>query len=191
MTIGVWGDSITFGSCDSEALGWVGRMRKTVSLADYDHVYNFGICGQTSVDLLTRFTVEAQAIRPSHIVFAIGINDSKYPGESNVNNVPLQDYQRNLEELISQAKKFTEKIILISATKVDDTWRSVPTNRFCNEVIEQYNRVMYEIAGQHKLNFINVFDVLDTTSDLADGLHPNTQGYQKLFEYIKNAQQFV
>lgn len=190
MTIGVWGDSTTFGSCDSEALGWVGRLQKTLSFDDYDHIYNFGICGQTSADLLLRFTIEAQAIRPAYVVFAIGINDSKYLGESDVSNVPLQDYQRNLEELIRQAKNFTEKITLISVTKVDDKWRSVSVNRFHNEVIQQYNSAMYEIAERHKLNFINVFDVLDTTSDLADGLHPNAQGYQKLFECIKNAQPF-
>ncbi len=30
MEIGIWGDSITYGAGDSEALGWVGRLRKSL-----------------------------------------------------------------------------------------------------------------------------------------------------------------
>jgi lysophospholipase L1-like esterase len=41
MTIGFWGDSITYGSCDSEGLGWVGRLRRSVSVEDYRQFYNF------------------------------------------------------------------------------------------------------------------------------------------------------
>ena len=186
MTIGVWGDSITFGSCDSEALGWAGRIRKSLSTDDVNHLYNFGICGETSEDLLKRFKLEAEAIEPSDIIFAIGINDSKYPGESDTNKVSLADYQRNLEELITQAKAFTKKITIIGATRVDDEWRSMRGSRFLNEEIQKYNAVMKETAGKHGLMFIDMFDVLDPTVDLADGLHPNAKGYQKMFEAIKS-----
>lgn len=58
-------------------------------------------------------------------------------------------------------------------------------SRFLNDEIQKYNSAMKNVADQHNLKFIDVFDVLDTASDLADGLHPNAQGYQKLFELIK------
>ena len=45
---------------------------------------------------------------------------------------------------------------------------------------------MKETAGKHGLMFIDMFDVLDPTVDLADGLHPNAKGYQKMFEAIKS-----
>jgi lysophospholipase L1-like esterase len=32
----------------------------------------------------------------------------------------------------------------------------------------------------------NVFETLDPATDLDDGLHPNAQGYQKMFEVIKS-----
>ncbi len=190
MTIGVWGDSITFGSCDSEALGWAGRLRKTLSSDDYGHLYNFGVCGETSEDLLKRFSIEAGVIEPSDIIFAIGINDSKYPNESDVNKVPLTNYQKNLEELITQAKAFTNKITVIGATKVNDEWRSAKGSRFLNDEIQKYNTVMKDTADKHGFQFIDMFDVLDTTSDLADGLHPNAQGYQKMFDLIKSRVNF-
>lgn len=191
MTIGVWGDSITFGSCDSEALGWCGRLRKSLPLDDWSELYNFGICGETSADLLKRFEIEADAIKPSNIIFAIGINDSKYPNESEKNKVSLPEYRNNLETLIKQAKSFTDKITIIGATRVDDEWRSAKGSRFLNEEIENYNSVMKEVADQHSLLFIDMFEVLDPALDLADGLHPNAEGYQKMFENIKGKVSFV
>lgn len=185
MTIGIWGDSITFGSCDSEALGWPGRLRKSLPLDDWNELYNFGICGETSADLLKRFEIEAKAIQPSDVVFAIGINDSKYPSESEQNKVALSDYKVNLEKLIKEAKSFTDKITIVGATRVDDEWRSAKGSRFLNEEIEKYNAVMKEVANQHNLLFIDMFGVLDPALDLADGLHPNAQGYQKMFEVVK------
>ena len=191
MTIGVWGDSIVYGSCDSEALGWAGRLRKVLPTDDYHNLYNFGICGETSEDVLRRFKIEANAIEPSDILFAVGINDSKYPSESDINLVPVTDYRKNLEELVSQAKKFTESITIIGATKVDEEWRSARGSRFFNEEIEQYNTVMQEVAEQHNLIFVDIFEVLEPDTDLADGLHPNAQGYQKMFEAIKDTVEFL
>ena len=176
MTIGVWGDSITFGSCDSEALGWAGRLRKSLPTDDIRHLYNFGICGETSEDLLKRFKIEAEAIEPTDIIFAIGINDSKYPGKTDTNKVSLTDYQSNLEELLAQAKVSTKKITIIGATRVDEKWRSMRGSRFLNEEIQKYNAVMKETTDKHGLVFIDMFDVLDPTVDLADGLHPNVEG---------------
>jgi len=185
MTIGVWGDSITFGSCDSEALGWCGRLRKSLPTEGWNELYNFGISGETSTDILKRFEVEASAIRPSDIIFAVGINDSKFPSEAEQNKVSLSDYKENLEKLIKQAKSFTDKITIVGATRVDDEWRSVKGSRFLNEEIEKYNLVMKEEANQNQLVFIDMFSVLDPALDLADGLHPNAQGYQKMFEVIR------
>ena len=78
MTIGFWGDSITYGAQDSEALGWVGRIRKLLSVDNYRELYNFGVCGDTSESLLERFQEEAIKVKPDIIMFAVGVNDSKY-----------------------------------------------------------------------------------------------------------------
>ncbi|MFW6210196.1 MAG: SGNH/GDSL hydrolase family protein [Patescibacteria group bacterium] len=186
MEIGIWGDSITFGSCDSEALGWAGRLRKTLPSDDYNQLYNFGICGETTEDLLKRFDIEAKAIEPNKIVFAIGINDSKFPSESDVNNVTLGEFEQNLKELIKQAKNYTNEITFIGLTRVDDEWRSVRGSRFLNEEIEKYDSIIKKVAGEHNCDFISTINVVDPVSDLADGLHPNATGYQKMFERIKS-----
>jgi len=186
MIIGVWGDSITHGSCDSEALGWVGRIRKVLPTGDYSHIYNFGVCGDTSEDLVARFNIEAKAISPDHIVFAVGINDSKFPKGSDSHKVSLNNYQANLAQLILSAKQYTGSIYLISATQVAVEWRSAQSIRFMNEEIAKFNEVMAVLADDYNLKYIDVFKTVDPTTDLADGLHPNAQGYQKMFEVIKS-----
>ena len=95
MEIGIWGDSITYGASDTEALGWVGRLRKSLPQDGNVAVYNRGICGDTTEDLLKRFPIEAEAIQPNVIFFAIGINDSKYPADTEGNKVLLEDFKRN------------------------------------------------------------------------------------------------
>jgi len=185
MTIGVWGDSIAHGSCDSEALGWVGRIRKILPTDDYSHIYNFGVCGDTSKNVVARFSIEAKAIKPDHIVFAVGINDSKFLEGTEDHFVSLNDYRDNLHQLITVAKLYTDSISIVSATKVADCWRSARGSRFLNEEITKFNEIMARLSTEYGLKYIDVFETIDVIIDLADGLHPNAQGYQKLFEEIR------
>lgn len=186
MKIGIWGDSITFGSCDKEALGWAGRLRKSLLIDDDNQLYNFGICGETSEDLLKRFDIEAKAIEPNKIIFAVGINDSKFPSESDISKVPPEIFERNLNKLIEQAKKYSDQITLVGLTKVNDEWRSVRGSRFLNEEIKKYDSIIKEVAEKNTCSYISVIDIINPETDLADGLHPNALGYHKMFEKIKS-----
>ena len=184
MEIGIWGDSITYGAGDNEALGWVGRLRKSFGTNDDVGVYNFGVCGDTTDDLLNRFTVEADSIKPNVIVFAIGINDSKYPAGETENRVPLEKYKENMRALLKSAKNYTNEIFIVGATKVDEALIRDSGTRFVNETIHIYNNFLKELSESEGLSYVDVFGVLDIHTDLDDGLHPNTQGYEKLFMEI-------
>lgn len=183
MEIGIWGDSITYGECDNEGLGWVGRLRNSFPIEDYVGVYNRGICGDTSSNLLKRFSAEADSIKPNKIIFAIGINESKYSAGSTTNYVSLENFKENMSSLVRQAKMHTQTIYLVSATKVDDAARPSGT-RFENKDIQIYNSSLKEISEAENLVFIDVFETLNPSTDLYDGLHPNSEGYQKLFTEI-------
>src|SRR3989344_1553029 len=105
MTIGIWGDSIVYGSCDEEGLGWVGRLRKQLSPEGWKFaIYNRGVCGEVSTDLLKRFPAEFISIKPEIVIFAFGINDSAYRGEESNNLVPLEEVRDNFKKLINLAK---------------------------------------------------------------------------------------
>jgi acyl-CoA thioesterase-1 len=183
MEIAAWGDSITYGENDSEGLGWVGRLRKSFPVDDYVGVYNRGVCGDTSEGLLKRFSVEASSIETDKILFAIGINDSKFPEGQNINKVPLDTFKENLLKLIQQARKFTSDIYIVSATKVDESSLQ-SKSRFLNTEILKYNEVLKETAQNENLKYIDVFNLL-SPEDLYDGLHPNANGYEKLYILIQ------
>src|SRR6185437_1145430 len=188
MEIGIWGDSITYGESDTEALGWVGRLRKSYPIDEDIQVYNRGICGNTTEDLLGRFKVEADSLEPSTIVFAIGINDSKHPFGEQTNKVSLEKFKQNMQALLEQAKIHTQKIFIIGATQVDEEivaqWKD--SSRFYNGEIEKYNEVLKELAREQNLKYVDVFTLLDIKADLHDGLHPNAQGFEKLAQQVKS-----
>lgn len=184
MQIGIWGDSITYGECDNEGLGWVGRLRKSLCITN-SCVYNFGVCGDTTEDLLKRFIVEANSIKPDIVVFAIGINDSKIPANESTNKVTLEKYQKNIQELIKLARNYTNKIYIVGATKVNDRITRDRGASFKNETIQTYNKCLKEVSLSENITFLDVFDILDTNNDLEDGLHPNAQGYEKLYRVLR------
>jgi lysophospholipase L1-like esterase len=183
MEIGVWGDSITYGANDTEGLGWVGRLRKEC----YEEVYGFynrGICGDTTEDILKRFDVEVSSIEPNVILFAIGINDAKFPNGGNENKVHFDVFKRNIKELIGRAKARTEKVIIIGLTEVDETAIEGSSSVFKNEEIKKYDSCLNEIAKEEALTFVSMQGVLNIKSDLDDGLHPNAVGYGKIASVI-------
>jgi len=189
-TINIFGDSITWGACD-EIGGWANRLRNYLSedQVNYLKVYNLGVSGDNTEKLLERFLSENETRNPDTIVIAIGINDSQYINSKENPRVTLQKFEKNLLELIAQAKKFTKEIIFIGITNVDEA-RVMPiqwdeTKFYDNENIAKYNTKIKEISEKEKILFIEVFDLLNE-SDLEDGLHPNSIGHEKIFLRVKD-----
>ena len=121
MMLLVFGDSITYGLNDDKG-GWVGRLRKELEkeyLANAGHVentvYNCGIRGDTTEQMLKRFDIElsSRADRQDDpvILFAIGTNDS-CTSSSGSNTVPAANYRENLGKLLEKAQTVTDKVIL-------------------------------------------------------------------------------
>ena len=100
----------------------------------------------------------------------------------------IEKFQNDLTELVNQAKKFTDKIIFIGLTKVDEL-KTMPvsldsTMFYDNDYVSKYNLVIKEFCQDNKLMFIDMLDLINK-EDLEDGLHPNSQGHKKMFERIK------
>jgi len=190
--ISIFGDSIAWGASDYEFGGWVARLQnyfETDKNNDID-VYNLGVSGDTTNDLLMRFKTEclARNRHPQIIMFAIGTNDSQYINSKNNPRTPIDKFENNLEKLINQAKEFSDKIIFVGLTKVDESkLMPVPWSEekfYDNENISKYNSVIEKVSKEHNLPFINLLDLLNM-NDLDDGLHPNSKGHEKMFLKIK------
>jgi len=186
-TINIFGDSITWGACD-EMGGWANRLKNYWGNSDdYSRVYNLGISSDNSDKLLKRFTNENEARNPDVIIIAIGINDSQYIGDKNNPRVSLERFEKNLLEMIMQARG--REIIFIGITNVDEAkvmpipWDTI--KYYDNENIAIYNAKIKEICEKNKLSFIEMPDLLKN-EDLEDGLHPNSKGHEKMFLRVRD-----
>lgn len=187
----IFGDSITYGTQDSEKGGWVNRLRLTLENKGeiYFNIYNLGVPGDTTINLKKRFDSECSfrfnMDAKTIIIFSIGINDSQIiNGKS---SIYINDFRENIIELIEKVKKFSSYILFIGLTKVDDD-RVMPVSwdyniRYSNHEIIKYNKELKNICEEKSVEFLDVFDLL-SIKDLDDGLHPNDSGHQKLCEEI-------
>lgn len=186
MKICIWGDSITWGKNDYEKGGWVERL-KLHYMKTSIKVYNLGISGNNTDDLLRRFETEAKEQKPEIIIFAIGINDSSYFKVKNINRVSIEKFENNLEELLNIAQKIADKIVFVGLTKVDEIkTMPIPWNTevyYDNKNVSKYDEIIKSFCEKNKIKYINMKEVL-TKDDLQDGLHPNPQGHKKMFQVI-------
>lgn len=193
MQILIFGDSITYGLYDEEDSGWVNRLRKKLENNKKEKytIYNLGIPGDRTYNLMNRFDIELNSRLKNDeekmVVFAIGINDTQ---ECNGKiNVDLQTFKNNIQDLIDKSKKYTNDIIFIGLTNVDEKrvgpFKIAPEKRYVNDYIINYDDEIEKICNKNHIKYIKTFGMLDD-DDLFDGLHPNSNGHKKLYEKILN-----
>ena len=195
--ITVFGDSITFGRGNNFDAGWCDKLKEYFETKDYYNcLFNLGIPGDATFDVLERFDVEAKArakfFRDGDrqvIIFAIGINDSRLNLEG-VPDVDLSVFKKNIDLLIDKAKNYTSEIFFIGLTPVDESLTSdYEGTVFTNARIKQFNGVIFESCQNKGVVFFNLFDELfklDYLNLLDDGLHPNKKGYDVMYSLIKD-----
>lgn len=189
-TICLFGDSITWGVEDRVCGGWADRLKTWMYMHDrLADVYNLGISANTSSDVLARFEAEAQARRPDTVVFAIGINDSIWLVDESRSKTSLEQFEQNMHALIEQAHNIAERVICLGITRVDES-KTMPVYwndriHMTNDLIRTYDQVIAQVCQTKQIEYLPLFDLLED-ADLPDGLHPNAEGHEKMFERIKS-----
>jgi len=192
-TICIFGDSIAWGAVDPDGGGWATRLRNYfeshgLPINQDTDVYNLGVSGNNTDDLVIRFSVELKAREATFVIFAIGINDSQFVIPENKNRVSVERFRANLETMIAEAKNVGCGVALVGLTRVDESKTTpIPWNadkKYINADIEKYDQVLKDIADKEKLLYVDMNKTL-SRDDLYDGLHPNTAGHKKIFEKIK------
>ncbi len=203
LQIFVFGDSIAYGAWDKEG-GWVVRLRKFLDKKQfvetekyYFMVYNLGVSGDSTEDVLERFSFEVKQrfdeALETLVIFAVGINDSHFIKSKSVLRTSLDNFKANLQKLTMFAKEFTQNIVFVGATPVDES-KTIPIPwdkdvSYTNEQIAKDNEIIQEFCKQNKIPFVPIFnDWLATNYKKflsEDGLHPNTAGHKKIFEHVK------
>lgn len=192
----VFGDSIVYGAWDREG-GWVQRLRKFFDENREDYlIYNLGISGNTTDDLLKRFEFETEQRlkeeKETIFIFAIGMNDSQFVNSEKKLRVSPEKFKENIRKLIALAQKFSSKIIFVGLTPVDErkttpiSWNT--DKSYKNEYIQKYNKMIKTVCEENKIYFIEIFGKLKEMNYqelLHDGLHPNSKGHQRIYKFVK------
>lgn len=199
----VFGTSITHGKGDFEQGGWVARLRKffdqknLANPENYFGIYELGVSGETTSQLLKRFEIECGARlierkeynEQAVIIFEIGINDSQFIHSKNGPRTSPGEFKENIKKLIEFSKEFTDEIIFLGLTPVDEPKTTpIPWNTdksYKNENIQRNNEIIKVACEKNNQPFIEIFNSLNN-EDLYDGLHPNEKGHQKIFEIVKD-----
>jgi lysophospholipase L1-like esterase/isopentenyldiphosphate isomerase len=190
MNICIFGDSVTWGARLPARVAWSNLLRNYLehNAEDYYALYDLGIDGDTSTGLLKRFVVEATARQPELIILAIGINDSVFRQSEDNSATSLDNFSANLKQLIEQSRQFTNDLIIVGIAKGADRLtmplpRSTTGKSYSKAQTAKYNQVIRQVALSAGVYFVNVETELND-DDFDDGLHPNANGHQKIFQCL-------
>jgi len=195
----VFGDSITFGAWDMECAGWVNRMRLAI---DNDksiisaHVFNMGISGQIVSEITGRIDDECgrRVLEEANnvVVLSAGINDTQLiPSDASSRELKLrtgrEQFRNDVTELIRRAKRYTDKVIYMGLTPVDERLtnpiRWDRSKNWRNECIIEYDGIIREICASEGIDYVYVYDAIDPFENW-DGLHPAAAGHKILAEIM-------
>lgn len=191
IDIFIFGDSITYGVGDNEKCGWVNRFRLNLEKNNSRtiNVFNLGISGDTTEGVKKRFDPEFNTRKDkdneTFIIFSIGVNDTQ--DINGKDRVVIEQFEKNILYLINNAKKYSNNIIFLGFTLVDETKVvPLPWNKeksYFNRKIKIFDNKLREICDKNNITYLSIYNLL-TVNDLSDGIHPNSNGHQKICDEI-------
>jgi len=147
----IFGDSIAAGRGMEKIKSWPSLLAQRLDKKDKNSIFvhNLSIAGESTNEVLKRFPTEAEArckkIYPddrSSIIFAVGVNDAKYIGSKDNPVTNTENFKDNIRLLIKGAREYTDHIIFIGLTLVDEK-KTMPIdmNYFSNKRISKYSNM--------------------------------------------------
>lgn len=161
------GDSLTVGFPYAHRCSWVRAVEETLGV----RIYNKGVNGDTTGQMLRRFGRDCLALEPSHVIITGGSNDA-FAGKD------VDDILGNITGMIEQAlTKGIKPIIGLPP----------PLNPPADEkMLALYRAEMEAFAAEKGIAVINFYKAFFDdggrvrTELFADGAHPNLAGYKTM-----------
>lgn len=196
-----FGHSITQGYWDTEG-GWVQRIRslldkKSLENPDeyYFEVYNLGVSGNDSKQVLNRFESEIEARisedNDTIVFFQLGANDIQYFNEEYRLRTPKEEFEENILDLISKARNYADKIIFVGdpmiAIEGPIPWAD--EKELSDSRLKNYTDTVRRKCEKEDIYFVDLrsqYTKQQWSEKLEDGCHPNTQGHKLIFEKVRD-----
>ncbi|MEM9452005.1 MAG: GDSL-type esterase/lipase family protein [Cyanobacteria bacterium P01_E01_bin.6] len=192
------GDSTIYGFGDPEGGGWVERLRRRWMLpgSPGHALYNLGVRGDGVQNVARRLDAEFRCrgeLRnqvPDLIVLSVGINDSARAGKADGRLVTDSEvFQHEMLQLLDHARALCP-VLFVGMTPVDSARMPFAGCLYYNHSDQRRFKNMTRLAcEQRNIPYLDVFDEWVSRGELwwrshlsADGLHPNSLGYQALLQ---------
>jgi lysophospholipase L1-like esterase len=180
MRLLAFGDSFMLGAGDPYHLGWVGRTvlgRTDVTL------YNLGVRGETSTDILARWRREAsdrmRTDDPLRLVFSYGCNDCAL--EDGELRVDPSDTLKNTQKILIEAAAICPVVLIGPPPSPEPLQRAR---------IASVGDALRIVSNQLRIAYIDVFTPLreagvwEAEAAEGDGAHPGADGYQQMADLV-------
>ncbi len=153
-------------------------------------VYNRGVGGYRTTDLLPILDACVFELRPRKVFINIGTNDLSD------GNVPLEEVMSNYDEIITRIENELPGVIIYMMAYYPVNYEAATEEmKPCilirnNEKINRANRLVEQLAHKHGQRFINVNAPLTDESGrlkaeyTIEGLHINPDGYRAIFDDV-------
>jgi lysophospholipase L1-like esterase len=183
------GDSFIEGFGDIKNLGWCRRIINIIQnnnpsfQIDY---YNLGLRGDTSSQILSRFTRETKTLQLNNkhniLILSFGTNDCISVGDTQ--RVTFKKSVDNLKNLIESSKEDFNEVLFITPPflAIDEL----------NDKLKTLIPLYIETLDTLNINYINLFELLKNNEpwihDIlsTDLVHPSDEGYEELTNLIYN-----
>ena len=177
----IFGDSIAYGRGDQRYGGFAGLLKKRMEKRKYGNfVYNLGIPGQRSKDVLKRVENEIECRYNDYdnlvLIFYVCVKDAI---SLNENREYINTFNDSIDGIIHIGKKYTSSIYFLGLLPIDYQIRT----EYNSESVFEIDGNLRRICNDNKVNYLKMKEIIDL-SDLKDGLHPNVKGYKKIENYL-------
>ncbi|WP_142686102.1 SGNH/GDSL hydrolase family protein [Chitinophaga polysaccharea] len=172
-------------------------------------VFNAGIGGNNTADLLKRIDKDCLAHQPDLTILMIGTNDM-----NSMKHIALPQYEANLRNIVGQLIAAKSRVLLMTILPVYEPYLYTRHPRAFYEPEghakrkEQVNDVIRKIAADNKQDLLDMGYIFQQAGDVGegmesliqnvvnsnkqDGVHPTPAGYRTmavaLYEYITQRQ---
>jgi lysophospholipase L1-like esterase len=172
--IAFMGDSITAGGAKKD--GYITLVMDALKGAGLNLTsIPAGKSGHRSKDMLARLETDVISKKPHWMTLSCGVNDVWHfqlkLGKRTFEGIPLEDYKKNISEMIDKAQAANIKVILTSTMIGEDPEREL------NKNLIPYNEFLKKIAAEKKCVLVD----LNTDMQATLKKMPDEKGPAKMF----------
>lgn len=198
------GDSIVYGYGDPVGGGWVECLRRQwmMSPASGHVLYNLGIRGdrvsQVAERLEQEFRLRGEVRNkvPDLIILSVGVNDTPRLGRPDGRSfTDFSLFEKEIDSLLDQAQALCP-VLFVGMVPVDESKMPFLDCFYFNHFDQyRYKQATKKACQARNIPYLDIFDAWLAQGEdwvrshlTADGLHPNAQGHQAIWEAVNQWQ---